>query len=149
MFPIKGFPPAVDKIFTALGIGIILYIAFKIFTFKIPEKIPNKKIAPKQYLKAFGIGFLLSFFAPQRILFYIGLFAAFRVHYSKIHHVIKNNIPLIVGVWIGSIIFWLFFILFMGHLKKKISYKKMKAIQKIGGFILIVIAIYSAASLMK
>lgn len=121
-------------IYTFVGSFVLFYFAYRIYTKKKKSRfaIYTKHIKlSKIYLEGtfFGLG------SPGKIIGYAGLFAA--VNIPKTDPAILHKIPLILGVGIGSIGWWLIYIYLINQKNIRISAKRARMFQKIAAFTLV------------
>ncbi len=120
-----------------VGSAILFYLgAIEIKNAKIPSA--EIKIQTHKFFKTILATFFIAAINPVMIMLLIGIFAAIGGGAS-----IKGNIPLlIIGVFIGSMSWWIFLATTTAIIRHKISAKFMARIKIISGLILIGFAIY-------
>jgi len=87
--------------FALTGSAILFIMAIKIYRGR--EKLDQHDTLSGRPLKAFAAGALISLVIPIRVLGFAAIFAAIRVHTTKIN----EGIFPVIGVAIGSFLFWL------------------------------------------
>lgn len=126
-----------DTMFTWVGVVIILFIAYKMFTQKETSVAQAGKEAQVDYSSWFPLfagGFLLSISAPQRILFYVGVFSGFGVHFTTKH--LFHLVPLVGGTMVGIASWWAIFLLLMSKLRAKLTARHCLLMSKCGAVLL-------------
>ena len=106
------------------------------------EKFDQHDTLSERPLKAFASGALISLVIPIRVLGFAAIFAAIRVHTTTI----DEGISPVIGVAIGSFLFWLIFSLSIHHSKKMIS---PKTLQKFHRYAALVLIIFSLIGLLQ
>lgn len=126
-------------IYTFIGSLILFYFAFHIYMKKnTKKKIPffHKPVrSEKIYLEStiFGLA------SPEKIIGYAALFAV--VNIPKTSPLILEKIPLILGVGIGSLLWWAIYIFCFNKQVASISPKKAILLQKISAYSLVFLGI--------
>ncbi len=126
--------------FSLIGSTILFIMAIKIYRGR--EKFDQHDALSGRPLKAFAAGALISLVIPIRVLGFAAIFAAIRVHTTKIN----EGIFPVIGVAIGSFLFWLIFSLSIYHSKKMIS---PKTLQKFHRYAALVLIIFSLIGLLQ
>lgn len=118
--------------FHIVGAIILFIIAWKIYTSKnIEEKHHDQ--SSKVLWKYFLSTFLLTLTNPATLFSFAALFAGLRVH--------GNPILLVMGVFLGSMLWWTFLTCFVAHLH--VSHDKFIIINKIAAVLIVVLGIIS------
>ena len=123
-------------------IGGIILISFGIYTF-IKEKLNNdvhkssktQSLNNNSLLKSFISTFLMAFANPLTIFSFIAVFTG--LHLVHIGRELSSRILLIIGVFIGSMIWWFILIFTAGKFNHKLTPKNTKFINKILNSIII------------
>ncbi|WP_328591333.1 LysE family translocator [Paenibacillus albiflavus] len=119
------------------GAIFLLYLAY--VTFRAPVSNNIEKDHDKgNYFKTFGTTLFLTLTNPLTIVSFIGIFAG-----MNIGSVSGSSVYLVLGVFMGSAIWWLLLSSFVGLFRKMISSESMKLINTISGLILFGFGIYS------
>jgi len=126
--------------FALIGSAILFIMAIKIYRGR--EKFDQHDTLSKSPLKALATGILISLAIPIRVLGFTAIFAALRVHATKIN----EGIFPVIGVAIGTFLFWLIFSLSIHHSKKMIS---PKTLQKFHRYAALVLIIFSLIGLLQ
>jgi threonine/homoserine/homoserine lactone efflux protein len=126
--------------FALIGSAILFIMAIKIYRGR--EKFDQHDALSGRPLKAFAAGALISLVIPIRTLGFAAIFAAIRIHTTKIN----EGIFPVIGVAIGSFLFWLIFSLSIHHSKKMIS---PKTLQKFHRYAALVLIIFSLIGLLQ
>ncbi|MCB1110852.1 MAG: LysE family transporter [Chlamydiia bacterium] len=121
--------------FAMLGSAILFFMAIKVYRGR--EKFDQHDSLSSSPLKAFGAGALMALAIPIRILGYVAIFAAIHVHPQAA----EMGIFPVVGVAIGSFLFWLIFSLSISHSKKMISPKTLQTFHRYAALILILFSL--------
>lgn len=121
------------NLYTFIGSIILLYFAFRIYI-NHNKSSPLLFKKPKRKLQVFFEGFIFGIVSPSKILGYLGLFAA--VNIPKTDPSIHHKIPVLLGVLLGSMGWWLIYIYFINIHMDKLSPKKAKTIRKISAYTL-------------
>jgi threonine/homoserine/homoserine lactone efflux protein len=121
-----------------VGSFIIAYFGYRAIV-DSSSSMNNEKVIPQSYFKQGLQGFLIAFFNPFVILFWLSLS-------SQIAALTNNSLSLFAltafGVVLSAII-WLVFLNTLIHFtKNKLNHRFIKTINWIGGLLLIGIAIY-------
>ncbi|WEK56017.1 MAG: LysE family transporter [Candidatus Cohnella colombiensis] len=123
------------------GATFLLYLAYS--TFKAPVKdsvgIDRGKM---DYFKTFGTTLLLTLMNPLTIISFVGIFAGMNLGSAS-----QSPVQLVLGVFIGSAIWWLLLSTIVGSLKQMISFRMMKFINIISSLIILgfgILNIYKA-----
>jgi len=121
--------------FALVGSLILFIMAIKIYRRR--EKYDQKDSLSSKPLKAFIAGALISFAIPIRILGFAAIFAALRVHAVE---PIQNALP-VIGVGIGSLLFWLIFSISIYNSKKMICPKTLQQFHRYAALVLVIFAL--------
>lgn len=114
-----------------LGSIFILYLGFKTFHKKMVLKEESKINYLKQYLSSFLIGIT----NPTAILSFIFAFSYMNVESSANA---TSRILVVLGVLLGTLIWWSVLVVLGTYLKKKMNDKLVQKVNKVFGLILIV-----------
>lgn len=126
--------------FALIGSVILFIMAIKIYRGR--EKFDQRDTLFGNPLKVFTAGGLISLAIPIRVLGFAAIFAAIRVHTTKV----SEGIFPLIGVIIGSFLFWLIFSLSIHHSKKMVS---PKILQKFHHYAALVLIIFSLIGLLQ
>ncbi len=127
-----------QHIYTFIASLIMFLFAYKIYYGK-KKKYFSFKPSSKGLLSSLSSGLLLGFSSPSKILGYAVLFSVLGANNETM--VYHQKIPLIAGVAIGNLFWWLLVTTFIS---KKINYltpKRSRILQKISAFLLAFIGI--------
>lgn len=112
--------------------GGIILILFGIHAIKAKkenkEEIPNSKTLVKSFVSTF----LLAFANPSTVFSFIFVFTSYGS--KNIGHGVVARTILIIGVFCGSLIWWIILVLFAGRFHKSLNAKKITIINKVLGF---------------
>lgn len=130
------FSPAIDTLLTVLGIGIMLFIAYKLFKTKTHHSKKHHMHPAPNVFKNLIYGFMLSLSGPEKIIIYIIIFTAFSVRYNS-HTFLKTVISLSIGTAIGTTALWCLLLFLFKLLSQTI---KIQTMTRIGAFLLLVMS---------
>ncbi|TJY41091.1 LysE family translocator [Cohnella pontilimi] len=120
-----------------LGAVFLLYLAYK--TFRAPIRHDHAPdIARLNYMKTFGTTLLLTLTNPLTIVSFVGIFAGMNIASES-----DQSLFLVLGVFVGSAIWWLFLISIVGSFRQMMSTRIMKWINSLSAFILLGFGMYS------
>ncbi|PGB76524.1 lysine transporter LysE [Bacillus pseudomycoides] len=120
--------------------GIFLgYLGVKTYKSK-PSNTPTKS-KNEQNIKAYISTFFLTITNPVTILSFIALFSGFGIANSDIDLMAK--LILVLGVFLGSILWWLFLSIVVSVLRKRINAHSLIIINKTSGLILLLFSLWS------
>ncbi|MDW7617386.1 LysE family transporter [Peribacillus simplex] len=120
--------------------GIFLgYLGVKTYKSK-PSNILTKS-KNKQNIKAYISTFFLTITNPVTILSFIALFSGLGIANSDIDLMAK--LILVLGVFLGSILWWLFLSIVVSLLKNRINAYSLIIINKTSGLILLLFSLWS------
>ncbi len=94
-----------------------LYLAFKIGRAAAPNLELETKVKKVNFLHAFSTIFFLTLTNPMTILGFLGIFIGLGLGSQHTNHLAATS--LIVGVFLGSMLWWLFFGVALEILRKK------------------------------
>jgi threonine/homoserine/homoserine lactone efflux protein len=119
-----------QQIWIRLFGGLFLcFLGLRISSTKYVEcEIPSRG---KGLLGAFTSMFLLTMTYPMTILIFLGIFAGLRIENAKGNFL--SIIALILGVFIGSILWWFILNMVIGSLRKKINTQGWQWVNKVSG----------------
>ena len=121
--------------FAMIGSAILFFMALKVYRGR--EKFDQHDSLSSNPLKAFGAGALMALAIPIRILGYLAIFGALHAHPQTAE---KGVFP-VVGVAIGSFLFWLIFSLSIFRSKKMISPKILQTFHRYAALILVLFSL--------
>jgi len=130
-------------IIVLIGSAILFIMAIKVYRGR--EKFDQHDTLSSNPLKAFGAGFLLSLAIPIRILGFAAIFAALGMH-DRTPTIGEALLPMI-GVAIGSFLFWLIFCISIHHSKKMIAPKTLLKFHRYAALILIIFSLIGLLNL--
>jgi len=119
------------------GAVFLLFLAYR--TFKAPVR-NNIEMANERmnYLRTFTTTFFLTLTNPLTIVSFIGIFAG-----MEIGPVSKSSVNIVLGVFLGSALWWLLLSTIVGLFRQMISNRTMKLINMISSLILLGFGVYS------
>ncbi|PFW76280.1 lysine transporter LysE [Bacillus sp. AFS075960] len=120
--------------------GIFLgYLGVK--TYKSKPLNTTTKSKNEQNIKAYISTFFLTITNPVTILSFISLFSGIGIANSDID--LMEKLILVLGVFLGSILWWLFLSMVVSLLKKRINAHFLIIINKTSGLILLLFSLWS------
>lgn len=123
------------------GIVLILFGIHGIVSKKEEKKeIPNSKTLAKSFMSTF----LLAFANPATVFSFLFVFTGYGS--KNIGHGAASRIILIIGVFCGSLIWWLILVLLAGRFHEKLSFKKLTIVNKILGAAIVFSGIFLVIS---
>jgi threonine/homoserine/homoserine lactone efflux protein len=117
-----------------IGIIFLAYMGIKTLR-KKEENLDLNPSKDKGLLKDYFSSFFLTISNPLTILFFIGLFAASGL--SSTMNGTKSALPLLIGLFAGSCMWWLFLSGLVNQLRKKISKNLLKKIDLVSGILIL------------
>lgn len=128
---------------------ILLFLAYKFITadtdINTNESSANESISNEtskhQLLKCFGVGFLLSITAPQRLLGYILFMSAANVH--LLASMWWPATVSAIGILIGVCAFWILILTLFKCIRSKANDRLIKTLYMIGGIIMALFGLFS------
>ncbi|MDD4721402.1 MAG: LysE family transporter [Acidaminococcaceae bacterium] len=122
----------------------LLYIGYKTFkatprTNHLEEKAKNEGL-----LKAYASTLFLTITNPLTILSFAAIFMGLGLSMKGVNYI--SAFSLVVGVFIGSMLWWLSLSGILSVLRHNFSQRRLKLVNKISGFIIVGFGIFSLAS---
>lgn len=127
-----------QQTYTLIGSLIMFYFAYRIYTKKKKKKFNFIK-PPTKPIKIYIEGLLLGLSSPSKIFGYAVIFATLGV--SETDPELLHKVPLILGVFGGSVFWWLIYSLFMTKKLELISHKRIRLYQKIAAFSMAIVGV--------
>ncbi|MGD8740853.1 MAG: LysE family transporter [Desulfobacterales bacterium] len=128
--------------FRIIGGLFLCYLGIRAFLRKFQEQtvaVPNSTI-----LSAYGTTFFLTLTNPMTILFFAGIFAGLGIVSESIHYASAGL--MVIGVFSGSGAWWLLLSGATGIFRNKISGGKLALVNKISGFIILLLGVVAILS---
>jgi threonine/homoserine/homoserine lactone efflux protein len=128
--------------FRIIGGLFLCYLGIRAFLRKFQEQtvaVPNSTI-----LSAYGTTFFLTLTNPMTILFFAGIFAGLGIVSESIHYASAGL--MVIGVFSGSGAWWLLLSGTTGIFRNKISGGKLALVNKISGFIILLLGVVAILS---
>ncbi|MES9673120.1 LysE family translocator [Bacillus pseudomycoides] len=122
-------------------IGGIFLGYFGVKTYKSKPSNTLTKSKNEQNIKAYASTFFLTLTNPVTILSFIALFSGVGIANSDID--LRAKLILVLGVFLGSILWWLFLSIVVSLLKKRINAYSLIIINKTSGLILLLFSLRS------
>lgn len=139
-----GFISNVDMenpVYTLIGSAILFIMAIKIYRSR--ENYDQKDKVDQSFLKAFIAGFLIALAIPIRILGYVAIFTALKIHPMTTSTLFSPPI----GVALGSLLWWVIFIICIKNTHKMISPKTLQQFHRYAALILIIFSLIGLSRL--
>lgn len=133
------------SIFKIIGGLILIILGIINFQKKSPEQ-SQTNIQPSNFISNFFTTFILTLSNPITIIFFIAIFSG--VGLVDLKGRTLSASLLILGVFIGSTIWWIFLSTAVGSLRRKFKFSIMKWINKVSGLIIIGFGLTSLISLI-
>ncbi len=130
-----------SPIYTLIGSTILFIMAIKIYRSR--EKYDQHDTISSNPLKIFAAGSLIALAIPIRILGYAAIFVALKIHFLTLT---ESLLP-VIGVAIGSLLWWSIFILSIKNSKKMISPKTLQQFHRYAALILIIFSLIGLSRL--
>ena len=133
------------QLWLRLGGGVfLLYLGWKTFFAKAQDK--NQDVSHTTLLNDFVSTFLLTLTNPTTILSFLAIFAG--VGLSTVHESSWDATTLVLGVLLGSSVWWLLLSEGVTLFRKKVSGKVMRWINRIAGMMIAAFGIAALVSLV-
>lgn len=123
--------------FRLIGGVFLLYLGWKNFFAKGGE--PSRKISHTTFLNDFVSTFFLTITNPMTILSFLAVFAGLGL--SAVQGNYLEALELVIGVFLGSVAWWLLLSEGVTLFRKKVSDKVMKWINRVAGAIIIIFGV--------
>lgn len=128
------------------GLLFLVYIGAKTLIKKDAD-VEFKTAADKGLLKDYLSAFILTITNPMTILFFIAVFAGLGLSGSI--QELSAAMLLIIGVFTGSCVWWIFLSGLTHQLKTRLNKKVLKKIDLVSGLIILLFAFFILADLVK
>ena len=128
-----------------IGGLFLIFLGVKYFISKPSSKAAN--IKSKGLINHFISTFLLTVSNPTTVISFLAIFAGIGLGTTNIDY--SSSFSLVIGVFIGSALWWLILSSLVSHFKAKISPKILNWINRLSGLIIIsfgLFALYSCRS---
>jgi threonine/homoserine/homoserine lactone efflux protein len=129
-----------------IGGIFLVYLGIKTF-FSKSMKQEDKKLTRQTLLKDFITTFFLTLTNPMTIIAFLGIFAGLGL--SNTNGNLLQASFLVIGVFLGSSLWWLVLSEFVTFFRKKIEEKMMRLINRIAGFIIFGFGIFALSGLFN
>ncbi len=143
---ISGFLISQTVWIQIIGLFFLFYLGVKTLI-KKKREIEFDKSFQKGLFKDYLSTFILTITNPMTILFFIAVFAGLGL--ANTSHDKNNAILLVLGVFIGSAIWWLILSGLSYNVKKLISNKILLRIDLLSGIIIVIFGIYILIELIN
>lgn len=118
--------------------GGILVIILGIYIFKAKSEIKKERIEKRNLIPMFGSSFLIALFNPATIVSFLAIFSMLQLQTGN---QFINGIGLIVGIGIGTCIWWVAISMVGVHLREKIAEELYYKLNRMMGIALIVFGV--------
>ena len=125
-----------------IGGIFLLYLGYT--TFKARPAEVSANASEEELLGAYGSTLLLTITNPMTIMSFAAIFAGLGVGAASESYL--SSIFLVIGVFIGSMLWWLFLSGMVNMLRHKFDQKRLKLVNQLSG---LVITIFGICSLMS
>lgn len=125
-----------------IGGIFLLYLGYT--TFKARPAEVSANASEEELLGAYGSTLLLTITNPMTIMSFAAIFAGLGVGAASESYL--SSIFLVIGVFIGSMLWWLFLSGMVNMLRHKFDQKRLKLVNQLSG---LVITIFGLCSLMS
>ena len=113
--------------------GYLLYVGGSAFAAEPPRELESES-DPESLLRDFFSTFVLTVTNPITVLAFLGIFAA--IGLSGTQATFGRASILVLGVWVGSLLWWLMLSVGMGHVRHSIEPRHLAWISRGSGAIL-------------
>jgi len=136
---ISGFLIGYKILIQSIGIAFLIYLGIRIFfekpkTKEISQNVSNRGLI-LDYLSSLG----LTITNPTTIISFVAIFAGVGIVNTSENY--TNASILILGVFLGSTLWWLILSSLVGYLKRQIGDNILNWVNRVSGIILILFAI--------
>ncbi|MFC4307329.1 LysE family translocator [Cohnella boryungensis] len=122
-----------------VGALFLIYLAYRTFGAPAASADEQKDAGIKgSYLRTFGTTLLLTLTNPLTIVSFAGIFAGMNIGPAS-----ESSVQLVLGVFLGSALWWLFLSGTVGLLQRMISSRLMKRINTLSALVLLGFGVYS------
>ncbi|MFO7369020.1 MAG: LysE family transporter [Bacteroidales bacterium] len=128
------------------GLLFLVFIGIKTLIRKDAD-VEYKTAEDKGLLKDYLSAFVLTITNPMTILFFIAVFAGLGLSGSI--HGLSAAMLLIIGVFTGSCVWWIFLSGLTHQLKTRLNKKVLKKIDLVSGMIILLFALFIVVDLVK
>jgi|SRR5579859_3414329 len=122
---------------TIIGSVFLVFLGIQIIRSPAPKHA--KDVAEKGLINCFISTLFLTLTNPLTIIVFMGLFAAF----ADINQDFASIGSLVLGVFLGSTLWWFILVSLVGLVKTRISFKHLAMVNKIAGILIIGFGIYA------
>lgn len=122
-----------------LGGFFLCFLGYKILKSK-EQKLKTKRIPHYQSLKAFLTTFVFTLASPATILAFVGVFAGLGIGTDTERY--QDVVWLVIGIFFGSLLWWLILSYSTFKAKKFISTKTLRYINLFSGMIILGFGVY-------
>lgn len=119
------------------GAVFLLYLSYITFRAPIKNNIESDRTRTN-YFRTFGTTLILTLTNPLTIVSFVGIFAGMNIGPES-----ETSLYLVLGVFLGSAIWWLLLSGIVGSLRQMISTRAMKRLNTLSSLILFGFGIYS------
>ena len=130
--------------FQLIGAIFLGYLGIRIFTSK--NSYETSTTMKNQHMKAFSTTFILTLTNPMTILSFAAIFSGLGIANTTI--ALTPKVLLVVGVFLGSSLWWIFLSLIVSSIKNQITGFTF-VINKLSGVILLAFSLWSFYEVLK
>jgi threonine/homoserine/homoserine lactone efflux protein len=127
-----------------IGGGLLCFIGGKTFFSKPPEQGPS--VGGNSLWNAYFSTFFLTLTNPMTILFFAAVFAGLGVVSTRDHYLSAGI--LVLGVFVGSSMWWLILSGFTGVLQGLFNFKRLQWLNRISGLVIIGFGLFIFSGLL-
>lgn len=136
-----------QDIYILLGSLVMFYFAYKIYRKERKQKLSFLKKSSPRSLYVFLDGLFLGLSSPSKILGYAIIFSTLGM--VKTNPKLLYKTPIILGVFLGSFLWWLFYTFIVSKYIHSFTPKKIRTFQKIAAFALTVVGVLGLIQALK
>ena len=136
-----------QKIFRIVGGIFLVYIGVKTALSAVPKTSDIANNKKKGVVYNFTTTFALTLTNPLTILAFTAIFAAIGLNVGVKSHI--HALVLIMGVFSGSLLWWIMVTIGSGMVRVKLTEDKLKWINRVAGIIIFVFGILAFLSLLQ
>jgi threonine/homoserine/homoserine lactone efflux protein len=119
---------------------ILIFLGIHMFLAKEAKAVKEKDIDIGNLFKVFLSTFILALINPATILTFFAVFTSSGFSYINVSSI--DKIVLIIGVFFGSMIWWLILIIAIAIFKEKMELRKIKTVNKVISVLITLSGIY-------
>ncbi|SFS59591.1 LysE family translocator [Paenibacillus sp. BC26] len=121
-----------------IGGLFLCYLGYQSFRSSAADASAEPRMS-RNAAAAYITTFLLTITNPMTILSFLGIFAGLNIMQSST----AESVSLVLGVFIGSMIWWLFLSVIIGAIRQTLNASAMRVINQISASVLLAFGVYS------